>query len=60
MCTTTTSTLTLTSLLHDPLVQLANQRDKVCQRDYASMLYRVQESLASRAFEQDHGLELVH
>ena len=49
MCTTTISTLTLTSLLHDPLVQMVMRSDNVSEQAHSDLLYRVQHTLALRA-----------
>ena len=49
MCTATISTLTLTSLLRDPLVLMMMRSDKVSQDDHSELLYRVQSSLLARA-----------
>jgi len=49
MCTTTISTLTLASLLQDPLVQLVMRSDNVSESDHSELLHRVKESLAARA-----------
>lgn len=49
MCTTTISTLTLTAMLQDPLIKLVMRSDNVSEQDHSDLLYRVQESLISRA-----------
>jgi hypothetical protein len=48
MCTTTISTLTLASLLGDPLIQLVMRSDNVSQSDHSALLHRVKDSLAAR------------
>jgi hypothetical protein len=48
MCTTTISTLTLTALLRDPLIQLVMRSDNVSESDHSELLYRVKDSLAAR------------
>jgi hypothetical protein len=49
MCTTTISTLTLTALLRDPLIQMMMRSDNVSHEDHSKLLYRVQDSLIARA-----------
>jgi hypothetical protein len=49
MCTTTISTLTLSSLLHDPLIQMVMRSDNVSESDHSELLHRVKESLIARA-----------
>ncbi len=49
MCTTTISTLTLASLLQDPLIQMVMRSDNVSASDHSELLYRVQDSLIARA-----------
>lgn len=48
MCTTTISTLTLASLLRDPLIQLVMRSDKVSEEDHSELLHRVQHALIAR------------
>jgi len=57
MCTTTISTLTLASLLQDPLVQMMMRSDNVSQEDHSELLYRVQNSLIERSSLPEHALE---
>jgi hypothetical protein len=57
MCTGTISTLTLTTLLRDPLIQMVMRSDNVSNEDYSQLLYRVQDSLIARAAEQKSMLE---
>jgi hypothetical protein len=57
MCTTTISTLTLASLLQDPLILMVMRSDNVSQEDYSALLHRVQESLIARSFMQDSALQ---
>lgn len=49
MCTTTISTLTLTSMLQDPLIQMVMRSDKVSAADHSELLHRVKDSLVARA-----------
>lgn len=49
MCTTTGSTLTLTSLLQDPLILMVMRSDNVSESDHSALLHRVKESLVARA-----------
>ncbi|MDR3530573.1 MAG: hypothetical protein P4L90_08495 [Rhodopila sp.] len=49
MCTTTISTLTLATLLQDPLVQLVMRSDNVSESDHSELLHRVKDSLIARA-----------
>ncbi len=49
MCTTTISTLTLASLLQDPLIQMVMRSDNVSESDHSELLHRVKESLIARA-----------
>ncbi|HBK05125.1 MAG TPA: hypothetical protein DDZ81_04595 [Acetobacteraceae bacterium] len=48
MCTTTISTLTLATLLRDPLIQMVMRSDNVSEEDHSELLYRVQNSLIAR------------
>jgi hypothetical protein len=59
MCTTTISTLTLASLLQDPLIQLMMRSDKVSDSDHSELLYRVKDSLLARAAMPERALEAV-
>jgi hypothetical protein len=49
MCTTTISTLTLASLLQDPLILMVMRSDNVSVEDQSELLHRVKESLIARA-----------
>jgi hypothetical protein len=49
MCTTTISTLTLATLLQDPLIQMVMRSDKVSESDHSALLHRVKDSLVARA-----------
>ncbi len=49
MCTTTISTLTLNTMLQDPLIKLVMRSDNVSEIEHSALLYRVQESLVARA-----------
>jgi hypothetical protein len=57
MCTTTISTLTLASLLRDPLIQMVMRSDNVSEQDHSALLYRVQDSLIARADMQESALQ---
>ncbi len=57
MCTTTISTLTLASLLHDPLIQMVRLSDNVSELEHAELLHRVQDKLIERAAVRDSALE---
>ena len=48
MCTTTLGTLTMATMLTDPLIQAVMRSDRVSERDYAALLFRVKDSLAER------------
>ncbi len=56
MCTTTISTLTLASLLQDPLVLMVMRSDNVSQEDHSELLHRVKESLIARSYAQETAL----
>ena len=49
MCTTTISTLTLTTLLQDPLIQMVMRSDNVSEQDHSDLLNRVKDSLTARS-----------
>ncbi len=49
MCTTSISTLTLTAMLHDPLIKMVMRSDNVSEEDHSELLFRVKDSLAARA-----------
>jgi hypothetical protein len=53
MCTTTISTLTLTSLLQDPLVLMVMRSDNVSQEDHSALLYRAKDWVVARAGLED-------
>jgi hypothetical protein len=57
MCTTTISTLTLASLLQDPLIQMVMRSDNVSQEDHSELLHRVADSLAERSYMQETTLQ---
>jgi hypothetical protein len=57
MCTATISTLTLASLLQDPLIQMVMRSDNVSQEDHSELLHRVKDSLIARSYMQDVALE---
>lgn len=60
MCTTTYSTLTLTALLRDPLVQLVMRSDNVSENDHSALLYRVKQTLVSRDNARPAALEMAN
>ena len=49
MCTLTMSTLTLATMLQDPLIRLVMRSDNVSEEDHSELLYRVKQSLMARA-----------
>jgi len=57
MCTTTISTLTLASLLQDPLIKMVMLSDNVSPSDHSALLHRVKDSLIARASEREPELE---
>jgi hypothetical protein len=59
MCTTTISTLTLASLLKDPLVQMVMRSDNVSESDHSELMFRVQETLMTRATQADKSLQIA-
>jgi hypothetical protein len=59
MCTTTISTLTLASLLQDPLVLMVMQSDNVSQEDHSALLHRAKDWLVARAGLDDVALHAV-
>jgi hypothetical protein len=42
------STLTLTGMLQDPLIQLVNRSDNVSEEDFSELMLRVQDVLVTR------------
>ena len=50
MCTTTSGTLTLASMLTDPLILAMMRSDRVSADDHAALLFRVKDRLAERAW----------
>ena len=50
MCTTTFGTLTLATMLTDPLIQAVMRSDRVSEADYAALLFRVKDRLAERGW----------
>lgn len=59
MCTTTFDTLTLACMLTDPLIQAMMRSDRVSEREYAALLFRVKDTLAERAASFEPVPELV-
>ena len=57
MCTTTISTLTLATLLQDPLVQMVMRSDNVSDEDHSELLYRVKHALNTRSSRPEVGLQ---
>ena len=57
MCTTTISTLTMASLLQDPLIQMVMRSDNVSQEDHSELLHRVKDSLIARSFMPESTLQ---
>ncbi len=49
MCTKTISTLTMATLLQDPLIQMVMRSDNVSESDHSELLHRVKEVLIARA-----------
>ena len=45
MCTTTFGTLTLATMLNDPLIHAVMRSDRVSEADYAALLFRVKDRL---------------
>ncbi|HET6609458.1 MAG TPA: hypothetical protein VFG62_22490 [Rhodopila sp.] len=52
--------LTLTTLLHDPLVQLVMRSDNVSEKDHTELLFRVKGTLEMRDRSIDTVFEVVH
>ncbi len=48
MCTTTSGTLTLATMLTDPLIRAMMRSDHVSEDDHAALLFRVKDRLAER------------
>jgi hypothetical protein len=48
MCAMADGTLTLATLLHDPLVQLMMRSDNVSEKDHSELLFRVRDTLRER------------
>lgn len=48
MCMSTFDTLTLATMLSDPLIQAMMQSDGVSERDHEALLFRVKDSLDLR------------
>jgi hypothetical protein len=51
MCVTTISTLTLNTMLQDPLIKLVMRSDNVSEQDHSALLHRVRQSLLARSVE---------
>jgi hypothetical protein len=50
MCTTTSGTLTLATMLTDPLIRAMMRSDHVSEDDHAALLLRVKDRLAERGW----------
>jgi hypothetical protein len=50
MCTVTFGTLTLKSMLDDPLIKDMMRSDRVSEGDHAALLFRVRDALAERGW----------
>jgi len=50
MCTTTFGTLTLATMLSDPLIQAVMRSDGVSEGEYAALLFRVKDRLDERGW----------
>ena len=48
MCMTTSGTLTLATMLTDPLIRAMMRSDHVSEDDHAALLFRVKDRLAER------------
>ena len=59
MCTTTISTLTLAALLQDPLIQLVMRSDNVSDKDHSELLFRVKDTLVSRAMMAEPAFQMA-
>jgi hypothetical protein len=60
MCAMAEGSLTLTTLLHDPLVQLVMRSDNVSEKDHTELLFRVKGTLEMRDRSIDTVFEVVH
>jgi hypothetical protein len=60
MCAMAEGSLTLATLLHDPLVQLVMRSDNVSERDHTELLFRVKGTLEMRERSIDAVFEVVH
>jgi hypothetical protein len=59
MCTTTFGTLTLANMLTDPLIKAMMRSDGVSEDDFAALMFRVQDTLAVRAWSVEPAREVV-
>jgi hypothetical protein len=50
MCTTTAGTLTLATMLTDPLIRAMMHSDRVSEDDHAALLFRVKDRLVARGW----------
>ncbi len=60
MCEMAEGSLTLATLLQDPLVQLVMRSDNVSEKDHTELLFRVKGTLEMRNRPADAMLELMH
>ena len=57
MCMSTYDTLTLASMLNDPLIRAMMRSDGVSERDHEALLFRVKDTLESRDRRPEPALE---
>jgi hypothetical protein len=50
MCTTTFGTLTLATMLTDPLIQAMMRSDRVSEDEHTALLFRVKDHLVARGW----------
>jgi hypothetical protein len=60
MCAMAEGSLTLATLLHDPLVQLVMRSDNVSEKDHMELLFRVKGTLEMRDRTGDAAFALVN
>jgi hypothetical protein len=60
MCAMAEGSLTLATLLHDPLVQLVMRSDNVSEKDHMELLFRVKGTLEMRNRTSDAVFALVN
>ena len=59
MCMSTFDTLTLATMLNDPLIQAVMRSDGVSKRDHEALLFRVKDTLELRGLRREPVLELA-